>query len=479
MRHRIGAVAALIALAIAVVGCGRSDNTSNASDDNSASSGATTTAPSTTSSFGNLSHICGPAPAGATLKATDTGVTATDIQVSAFSDVGFSGRPGLNQELFDSSTAFTKWCNDAGGINGRKINLKLRDAALTAFQQRVIEACNEHDFMMVGGGAAFDDTGQKERLACGLPNVAAYVVSPQAVSADLTYVPVINPGPHTLLIGDLRYLGDKFPDATKKIGLLTAGISSTQILAKKLQEALGQLGWKIVYNAQYNPAGEATWRPLAEGLRSAGAKGVIWVGEPVFFGKFIEAANAAGYEPDFFRTDGNGYDQSLIKNGGPQLQNAYVPSVFYPFLDPSEAAKNPATKQYRDLIEKYLGSKGHITGLGVQSVSAWLLFATAARDCGADLTRDCVWANIGKQTKWTGGGLHAAQNVAGHAPGNCEVTLEATTKGFNTVDSGANHGVYTCDAKNVATLKGDYGQGATCPNPAFADDPNPSNCAKN
>ncbi len=479
MRTRALLTIATVLLVAGATGCGRSSNTATGGGaTGTTASGSTSTTTPAGASFGDLTNVCGPAPAGTKLTASDTGVTAGSIQVSAFSDVGFSGRPGLNQELFDSSNAFTKWCNEAGGINGRKITLKLRDAALTAFQQRVIEACNEGDFMMVGGGAAFDDTGQKQRLACGLPELAAYVVSPEAVGSDLTYEPVNNPGPKTLLIGDLQYLGTKYPDAKTKIGLLSANIPATQVLAKKMKDALGQLGWKVVYDTQYNAAGETTWRPFAEGLRTAGVKGVIWIGEPVGFGELISAASGVGYQPDFFRTDGNGYDTGLVQQAGPGLHNTFVPSVFYPFLDPTEAAKNPATKQYRDLIAKYVGSKGKITGLGVQSISAWLLFATAARDCGADLTRDCVWANIGKQTAWTGGGLHAAQDVKNHAPGDCEVTLEATAKGFTTVDTGANQGIYTCDANNVITLTGNYGAGATCPNPAFATDPKPSNCAK-
>ena len=64
-------------------------------------------------------------------------MTADSIQVSTFSDPGFQGRLGLNQEMFDTAEAFSKWCNDHGGINGRKIVLKERDAKLTEFQQRV------------------------------------------------------------------------------------------------------------------------------------------------------------------------------------------------------------------------------------------------------------------------------------------------------------------------------------------------------
>jgi ABC-type branched-subunit amino acid transport system substrate-binding protein len=352
MRNRAGPIIATVVALLTFAACTRSDDEAGtASEETVAGDGSTTTTEAAAgSTFGDLENLCGPAPEGETLTESDTGVTAESIQVSAFSDVGFAGRPGLNQELFDSSTAFTEWCNEAGGINGRQIDLQLRDAALTAFQQRVIEACDEGDFMMVGGGAAFDDTGQSERLACELPNLAAYVVSPESVSADLTYVPVANPGPETILFGDLKYLGEEFPEATERIALLAGSIPATRILAQKIEEAITALGWEVVYEDQYNPAGEATWRPFIEGMRARGARGVIYVGEPVGFGQVISAAADAGYEPDFFRTDGNGYDPSLQNQASSALRSAYVPSVFHPFLDPDQAAENPATQQYRDLI---------------------------------------------------------------------------------------------------------------------------------
>src|SRR5262249_49522779 len=158
-----------------------------------------------------------------------------------------------------------------------------RDAKLTEFQQRVIEACQQKDFMMVGGGAVFDDTGQKERLACGLPTIAGYVVTPQAAEADLTYQPVPNPL-KTLADGDWVWLGKQFPDATKKVAVITGAISTTETVARRYQEAMKDLGWKTVYSDTYNPNGESNWRPKAEGIKSSGAKALVWVGEPKFLG---------------------------------------------------------------------------------------------------------------------------------------------------------------------------------------------------
>ena len=80
--------------------------------------------------------MCGPKPSGETNTATGRGVTADQIELGTISDPGFSGAPGLNQELFDASTVFTKWCNSLGGINGRLIKDDLLDAALVQLQRQ-------------------------------------------------------------------------------------------------------------------------------------------------------------------------------------------------------------------------------------------------------------------------------------------------------------------------------------------------------
>ena len=78
--------------------CGRS------SKDAEPSSETTTTAKTEAAgSFGDLKDVCGPGDAKG---ATATGVTDTSIAGGVFSDPGFTGRPGLNQELFDAAKVF-------------------------------------------------------------------------------------------------------------------------------------------------------------------------------------------------------------------------------------------------------------------------------------------------------------------------------------------------------------------------------------
>ncbi len=472
-------VAVVAVLALVAVACGRSDDAATDGDGTTAPDGATT-APSTSDTgpgrgeFGDLGKVCGPAPEGATLEATDVGVTADSIQVGTVSDPGFSGRPGLNQEIFDSAEAFTAWCNDAGGINGRKLELRERDAKLTEHQARMIEACDEGDFMLVGGLGVFDDQGQVERLACGLPAIGS-ATNPPAVDADL----LVSPMPNNLAsfpVGELRWLQEEFPDATKKIGILTAGVAVTMTASERMQEAMAALGWEIVYSEKYNAAGEASWRGFAEGMKSAGVRGVIWVADPGNLAALLKSMDEIEFHPDFVRTGGNAYDPLLLSEAGAAADNVYMATTHYPYLDPAVALQNPATQQYLDIVDEF-DPGGKIASLGVTGFSGWLLFAQAANSCGADLTRDCVWAAASALEEWSGGGLHARQDVAGDVASECFAEIAAVQGEFEIVDIDPNEGVFRCDPDNVIELHGDYGEGTKCANPAYADEPKPSTCA--
>ena len=472
-------VAFVAVMGIAGTACGRSGDSTATGDDATGDTSAATTPPTSSSGpaageFGELGKVCGPAEAGTTLTASDTGVTADSIQIGTIADPGYSGRPGVNQEIFDSANTFSKWCNEAGGINGRKIVVKQRDAKLTDYQARVIEACDEGDFMLVGSLGIFDDQGQTERLACGLPAIGS-ATNPGAVEADLILKPIPN-RVDTIPIGDLRWLQEKFPEATQKIGFLTGGVAVTINSANRNKEAMAGLGWKVVYDEQFNPAGETSWRGFVEGLKSAGVRGLIWTADPTALAAVLKAMAEIEYHPDFVRANGNNYDNLLLTEAGQAGNDTYIQAFSYPFLDPALAEKNPATQQYLDLTAEYTpGAK--IADLGITAFSSWLLFAKAVSECGADVTRNCVWANATATTDWSGGGLHSKQNLETGRASSCFVEIEVKDGGWLFPDISPNDGVFNCDPKNVATLTGDYGAGAKCQNPAFATDPKPSNCA--
>ncbi len=439
-------------IAVVATGCGRSGDSSDA-DDSGSSTSSTGSASAAPADFGTLTDVCQPGDASG---ATATGVTDDEIRIATFSDAGYSGRPGLNQELFDTAEVFSQWCNDAGGINGRKIVVDERDAALTEYKPRILESCQQ-DFLMVGGGAVFDNTGVEDRLRCLLPDITGYVVTPEARGADLLVGPLPNPLDR-MFIGEYRWLGEQYPSSTEHVGILTGNLPTTVTVAKQAKEAVESLGWDVVYDDQYPAAGPTSWAPYVQGMKDQGVEGLVWIGEPENLAKLQQGMADANFSLTWIRTDVNHYDQKLIDIGGAAVKNTYMPSSFAPFED---AADNPATQQYLDAFAKYKPDAKTKAALGLQAWSAWLLFAQAARDCGSDLTRGCVYDNAKKVHEWTGGGLHAPTDPGANTGSKCFVLLEAGASGFSTPDIGATDGVYRCSSKYGYTLQGDYGSGVT------------------
>ena len=152
-------------------------------------SGASSSAISTTK-FGTLPSPCGKGHASSS---TDTGVTNTSINLAYGDDRGYSGIPGLDQEIGDAVKAMIAWCNAQGGISGRKIIGDYYDAAITNVGSVMSQACKK-DFMLVGEGFALDGAAEQARLECNLAAVPAFTVAPVVANAYEMYQASPNPG---------------------------------------------------------------------------------------------------------------------------------------------------------------------------------------------------------------------------------------------------------------------------------------------
>jgi hypothetical protein len=95
-----------------------------------------------------------------------------------------------------------------------------------------------------------------------------------------------------------------------------------------------------------------------------------------------------------------------------------VSMVFQPF---ENAEQNQAVADYLALMDQ---NEDYKAGqLGMQSMSAFLLWATAAKACESDLTRQCLVDQLAGVTEWTAGGMHATTNPAGNLPPKCAVLV--------------------------------------------------------
>jgi hypothetical protein len=444
----------MVAVLVAT-GCSRSSKTLPATATTAAAGGtATTAAASNAGDFGTLKDVCGPGDAKG---ATDPGVTDTAINMATMSDPGYTAVPGLNQELFDSADAFVGWCNALGGILGRKIVLHKRDAALTQVAARMIEACQAPDFMLAGNGEGLDATGVQQRLSCKLPEIAAYDVSAAAGTAPLSIDPIPVPNAASNLGGALRAVANFDPSVKPKYGLISSNQQSIKDSGNRDKAAAQVLGYTNV-SYQEAPAAVDNYRPYVENLHSAGVQILGIQAQAAADVGYFKAMADVGYFPKYVVLNGNNYDPQMISLGGSVLSSftggVLVTSATVPF---ELASQYPATQLYIDLLNKYAGG-AKPKALGVNAMSAWLLWATAAKACGSNLTRDCVMAKASATTDWTAGGLHAPQNPGNATvPGSkCFTLLKATPNGF-VLDpdiTKPNQGIFNCDPANSFKLPG-------------------------
>jgi ABC-type branched-subunit amino acid transport system substrate-binding protein len=415
------------------------------------------------SSFGTLANPCGPNEAGSENSASDLGVTADEIVVTTIADPG-GPKPGLDQGMFDSMVAFADWCNSFGGINGRTLTVMQRDAKVFEYQQRVVEAC-EDSFALVGGLGVTDQLGAQQAIDCGLVNVPGATGSAEQSNADLTYQPLPSPT-QTYPIGSGTWIADRFPEVKAKAAAIYSQVPSAKMQASRTIEAYESIGYTFLSNEAAN-VGETNWGPLVVHLKDAGAQYFTFTSTFEELVPMQKEMGAQGYQPVVTELLPNFYNAKypqLAKEQGAQVDGVYVKLSTWPF---EEADERPAMRQYLDALEA--GVPGaEPEQLGVQAFSAGLLFATAAKAAGNDLTRDRLVEQLQQIHEWDGGGLHGTSNPGDNLGTPCFVMMGLSYDGFARAyplpDQDAE--VYeagdgmACPADSMLPLTTNYGEGA-------------------
>lgn len=390
----------------------------------------TTTAvvfPTRAGDWGTLRDVCGPRRGGGATSGTDAvGITDDAIRVGTVADAGYPGRPGLHQELLDAGEAFVEWCNAAGGINGRKLLLTKWDARVDAYRSALEAAC-AGQFALVGGGAVDDGAWSDVGQACGLVDLPATVADPahaghagQAPSVNRTVQAVPDPADQ-VPVGAARLVAAAQPAAGARHVIVGPDHPAMAGAIARQAEAGRGLGHTVLPTVTYDLAGEADWAPIAREVARQRPTWLTFVGEPANAAALAQALDEERVHPDVWLLDPSLYDQSFLDAAGTAADGVLVSTPFVPL---EEADFHPATALYRANVAAIEGKQ---SGLGLQSTSAWLLFARLASTCDRadDLTRACLLREADRVRSWTGGGLHAPTDPGTNQGPTCTVVLQA------------------------------------------------------
>ncbi len=438
---------AVLTVGLVVVGCGRSSSSGGGGGASSSPSSASS-ATAAAGDFGTLKGVCGPGtPKGPAAR----GLTDTTIRIGVNSDAGAQAAPGIEQEFFDASEAFTKWCNAAGGINGRRIVIDKWDAKLFNVGQTTINACQK-DFMLVGGGNALDDASVKPREACKLGTIPAYTVSSAAANAK--YQVKIQPGIATQVpFGGYRLLAQTYPNIkTQGIGIGSATLASLEEGGKKQRYALEHNGFKVTA-LQVKPVLVDNFRPYMEELKGAGTAGLYETsGQDIT--PEIQAMKNVGWKPDEVTYSYQFYTAQAVQAA--KALGTFPPVyVALDYLPLAGGVDTPATKEIRRQLTSTVAEPKY-TQFTLESYDSWLLFATSATACGDNLTQECVLQKAGSHTDWTAGGISPPVSTSPDATkiNDCTAIIRLTTGGwvYDKSVTRPNNGFFNCDPKNIATV---------------------------
>lgn len=315
---------------------------------------------------------------------------------------------------------------------------------------------------LVGGSAALDDLGVKDRLSCLLPDFPAQTVQRQNEGSELQL---------SMQAGDpscFRYAGfyawlikEAYPDSADAVGIISGDSPVTRVSLEQRVEFFTAQHAKPTYTDLYPASGVSNWTPYAQAIKNKKVKGLVFMGDFSSLAKLEQELTAMNYKLDWIDANSNAYGPAFRELAGPQVlatqNNLADVSGIYPM---EKASSNPATQQVLDLFKKYAPA-AKVTLPAVKALSAWLLFAKSAASCGDKLTRKCLHDTAREETNWTGGGLQAPVNVSVQdSPVKCMNIEKTTPDGWEPADFDPNRGAYRCDIMSYR-LTGDYGKPMT------------------
>ncbi|QYG94134.1 ABC transporter substrate-binding protein [Iamia sp. SCSIO 61187] len=390
--------------------------------------------------LGTIPNPCSGEPAEGELPADTPGVTEDTIRIGVISDRENPAVPLPTVGIEEAVKAFVEFCNEAGGINGRTLELETYDSMITATDDVTKQACADDLFALVGTGSVQDQLGIETREGCGLVEVAGYsATSARAGSEDFfTGVPGLSPTDYN--VGPCLWMAEQHPDAVKKVAMLYTDLPAASVRGQQVVEGCSsEAGFEYVVEEAL-PFGETNFGPIVEQMQEQGVEMFQMVSATSETLAVLREAETQGLELEVIDLGQQYYDANFATE--PVAEGAYVLSNTAPF---SEADSNPTLRLYQEYLDKVGGVQ---STLGVQAFSAGLLFATATDALGAEVTREGLVTELQGITEWDGGGLNLVGSPGTNETIDCFLYLRV--EGGEFVREHPEEG-YDCDPAYIHT----------------------------
>jgi hypothetical protein len=417
-----------------------------------------------------------------TPKATDVGITASEIHVAVIADVDNPIVPNLFKGSKDAVEGAAKFLNSkagGGGLAGRKVVVDFYDSKLNAnaTTNAQIQAC-QNDVAAVGTSAVSlasvdemrnckDSTG----AVTGLPDIPFVSTNLSQQCSDQSF-PMAPPQvicstkdqhPQTFQpnVGRGYYYKSKagknlhgpyiFPSDSKSArdSSFASGIGQLREVCCKSDQDIDISGF----------AQQSAYTPVVQTMKSKSSNYAQGTQGPqqILLRKEATLQGLTGVK--IWDCTTGCYSKAFLKDGGSDVADNYVDTLYLPFLSTAEQNANPMLKNF---VKNTGADKAD--GFGVYAWSAMIAFRDAVNNAvksngGVNgVTRKTIFAELNKIHSFNAEGMFGTIDLAGRKTTPCHVLMQVKNGDFKRVFP-AKVGTFDCAAKNVVQVKLDiYGK---------------------
>jgi Periplasmic binding protein len=408
-------------------------------------------------------------------KATDVGITASEIHVAVIADVDNPIVPNLFKGSKDAVEGAAKYLNSkagGGGLAGRKVVVDFYDSKLNAnaTTNAEIEAC-QNDVAAVGTSAvslaSVDEMRNCKDIngdVTGLPDIPFVSTALAQQCSDQSF-PMAPPQvicstatdhPQTFQpnVGRGYYYKQKFGNDLH--GIYIFGSDSKSARDSSYVSGIGQVRQVCCKSDQdFDVSGfapQSAYTPIVQEMKNAGSNyGQATQGsQTILLRKEAVLQGLTGIKVWDCTT--GCYSKSFLKDGGSDVDGQFVDTLYLPFLSKAEQKANPMLKNF----VKYTGAD-KADGFGVYAWSAMIAFRDAVNaqvKAGGvnSVTRKTIFDQLNKINDFSADGMFGTIDLAGRKTSPCHVLMQVKNGDFKRVMP-TKAGTFDCAKKNVIEVK--------------------------
>jgi ABC-type branched-subunit amino acid transport system substrate-binding protein len=327
-------------------------------------------------------------------KKYDTGATDTEIKIGNI--MPYSGPASAYGVIGKTEAAYFKKINDAGGINGRKINFVSYDDAYSppkaVEQARKLVESDEVLFIFNSLGTPSNSAIHKYMNSKKVPQLfVATGATKWNDPKDFPWTMGWQPNYQSESRIYAKYLLKEKPDA--KIAVLYQNDDYGKDYLKGLKDGLGAKAATMIIAEESFETTEPTVDNHIVKLKSTGADVFVDIATPKFAAQAIKKVGEIDWKPLHLLNNVGASVGSVMKPAGFDNSQGIISAAYLKDVSDPQWDNDPGMKQFLDFLAKDFPEGNKLDGSVVVGYGVAQTLVQVLKQCGDDLTRE----NIMKQ----------------------------------------------------------------------------------